>query len=70
MLSLLLRKAMKKCFGEGAKPEECSVVQQVGSITGLARCVTENVFDRQQPSFCLLYYSSYLGGPPYYKMRN
>ncbi|XP_048561722.1 E3 ubiquitin-protein ligase PRT6-like [Triticum urartu] len=27
MLSLLLRKAMKKCFGEDAKPEECSVVQ-------------------------------------------
>uniref|UniRef100_M8B5B3 E3 ubiquitin-protein ligase n=1 Tax=Aegilops tauschii TaxID=37682 RepID=M8B5B3_AEGTA len=27
MLSLLLRKAIKKCFGEDAKPEECSVVQ-------------------------------------------
>ena len=27
MLSLLLRKAMKKCFGEDAKAEECSVVQ-------------------------------------------
>ncbi|VAH72436.1 unnamed protein product [Triticum turgidum subsp. durum] len=27
MLSLLLREAMKKCFGEDAKTEECSVVQ-------------------------------------------
>ncbi|PNT69934.1 hypothetical protein BRADI_2g03180v3 [Brachypodium distachyon] len=27
MLCLLLRKAMKKCFGEEAKPEDCSVVR-------------------------------------------
>uniref|UniRef100_A0ACD5TSD6 Uncharacterized protein n=1 Tax=Avena sativa TaxID=4498 RepID=A0ACD5TSD6_AVESA len=27
LLSLLLRKAMKKCFGEDAKPEKCSAVQ-------------------------------------------
>jgi len=27
LLSLLLRKAMKKCFGEDAKPETCSAVQ-------------------------------------------
>ncbi|KAJ1282601.1 hypothetical protein BS78_03G065000 [Paspalum vaginatum] len=27
MLSSLLRKAMKKCFGEDAKPDECSAVQ-------------------------------------------
>ncbi|CAM0878719.1 unnamed protein product [Alopecurus aequalis] len=37
MLSLLLRKAMKKCFGEDAKPEECSAVQSSEFFTQVLR---------------------------------